>query len=488
MSISFNSIPIDLRTPGQYLEFDASRASGGLTAQPQRVLVIGQKLAAGLAPAGVAVRIATADQAIQQFGRGSMLAAMFAVFLAANPTAEAWGFPLADNVAGVAATKTVTLTGPATAAGVIHLYVGGQRVQAAVAAADTATIAATALAAAVNANLDLPVTAASAAGVVTLTARHKGVSGEELDVRVNYGAGETTPAGLAAVIAAGTTGAGNPDVASVFTAIGDDWFNILVQPYTDTVNLNLVDEALAERFGPLKMIDAFAFSFKSATQGDLATLGSSRNGPHASIGGLKGSPTPPSVIAASYAGVVSYYGAIDPARPFQGLPLPGVLAPAVADRFNRQERDLLLRDGISTFTIDAGGAVLVERPITTYQVNGYGLPDDAYYDVNTLLTLSFLRFSVRARIASKYGRHKLASDGTLYAPGQAIVTPKVVRAELISLFGDWEDAGLVEDIEQFKADLIVERDLTDVNRLNALIPPNLVNQLRVFAGQVQFRL
>lgn len=488
MSISFNAIPLDLRTPGQYLEFDASRANQGAAVQPQRILVIGQKLSAGLAAAGQAVRIATPDQAVQQFGRGSILALMFAAFLTANPTAEAWGLGLADNAAGVAATKTVTVTGTATAAGVLTLYVGGVRVQSAVAAADTATVVATGLAAAVNANADLPVTAASAAGVVTLTARNKGELGEALDVRANYRAGETTPAGLTVAIAAGVTGAGNPDVTAVFSAIGDDWFNSFVQPYTDTANLDVVDAQLGDRFGPLKMIDGFAYGFRSGSFAALTTLGDGRNGPHASIGGLKGSPTWSPVAAAAYAGVVSYYGAIDPARPFQTLPLPGVLAPAVGDRFTRQERDLLLRHGISTFTVDAGGQVLIERPITTYRTNAFGLPDAAYLDVNTLLTLSYLRWSMRARIASKYGRHKLANDGTLYGTGQAVVTPKVIKAELISLFREWEEAGLVENLDQFIADLIVERDASDANRLNALIPPDLVNQLRVFAGQVQFRV
>lgn len=488
MSISFNAIPLDLRTPGQFLEFDASRAVSGAGVQPQRILVIGQKLASGPATAGQPVRIATPDQAVQQFGRGSMLALMFAVFLKANPSGEAWGLPLSDNPAGVAATKTVTVTGPATSAGVVNLYVGGVRVQAAVAPADTATAVATALTAAVNANLDLPVTAANAAGVVTLTCRHKGEAGEALDVRFNLNSGEGLPAGLTAVAAAGVAGAGNPDVTAVFASIGDDWFNTFVNPYTDAANLTVVETELAERFGPLKMIDGFAYGYRSAAFGDLAALGSSRNSPHSSIGGMKGCPTWSPVVAAAYAGVCSYYGAIDPARPFQTLPLPGVAAPAVADRFSRAERDLLLRDGVSTFTVDAAGQVLVERPITTYQTNAYGLPDTAYLDVNTLLTLSYLRFSMRSRIATKYGRHKLADDGTMFAPGQAIVTPKVIKAELVSLFREWEAMGLVEDVVQFIADLIVERDANDPRRLNALIPPNLVNQLLTFAGQVQFRL
>lgn len=486
--ISFNAIPLDLRTPGAFIEFDSSRATSGPGVQPHRVLVLGQKTVAGVQATGQPVRVASADAAVQLFGRGSMLALMVQSLLANNPTADLTALALADNGAGVTATKTVTVTGPATAAGTLSLYVGGVRVQAAVAAGDTATAVATALVAAVTAQPDLPVTAASAAGVVTLTARHKGDTGNDIDVRINHRDGERTPAGLAVAVAAGVLGSGNPDVTAAFQAIGDDWFNTVVTPWTDDANLDAVDTALAERFGPLKMIDGLAYGFRSDTHGGLLAFGAARNGPHLSIGGMKGCPTWSPVVAAAYAGLISYHGAIDPARPFQTLALKGVVAPKVSDRFTREERDLLLRDGVSTFTVDAGGQVLIERPITTYQTNAQGLPDIAWLDVNTLLTLSYLRWSTRARIAAKYGRHKLASDGAQFGSGQAIVTPKVIRAELVALFREWEALGLVEDIEAFKAGLVVERDAGDPNRLNALIPPDVVNQFRVFAAQVQFRL
>lgn len=264
--------------------------------------------------------------------------------------------------------------------------------------------------------------------------------------------------------------------------------NHFVIPWTDAANLAVVEAELADRWGPLRMIEGLAHTAAAGSFAALTTLGSGRNSPHVTISGLKGSPTRPEVIAASSAGVISYYGAIDPARPFQTLILPDVLAPAPADRFTRQERDLLLRDGISTVTVDNAGNVMLERPITTYQTNGFGLPDGAYLDVNTPLTLGYLRYSARARISTKYGRHKLGDDGVPYGPGQAVVTPNTIRAELVSLYGDWITLGLVEDMEAFKADLIVERDPNDPNRLNALIPPRLINQLRVFAGKVQFRL
>jgi phage tail sheath gpL-like len=91
-------------------------------------------------------------------------------------------------------------------------------------------------------------------------------------------------------------------------------------------------------------------------------------------------------------------------------------------------------------------------------------------------------------MALRYPRHKLASNGTRFAPGQPIVTPNDIRNELIALFAEWEQAGLAEGIEQFKRDLLVARDPSDPDRLNAVIPPDTVNQLRVFAAQIQFRL
>ena len=48
-------------------------------------------------------------------------------------------------------------------------------------------------------------------------------------------------------IAAGVAGTGNPDVADVFTAIGDEWFNTFVLPWTDAANLDAMDAGLAER-------------------------------------------------------------------------------------------------------------------------------------------------------------------------------------------------------------------------------------------------
>lgn len=486
--ISFNLIPSDIRIPGVYAEFDASKALSGLPAVPQKILLIGQRLATGLTPALTPVRINSVAEAIAAFGRGSLAALAFAALKGVNDRTESWGIGLADNGGGTSATCTITVTGPATAAGTVALYVGGKRLQVGVATGTIATAVATAIGAAINADLDLPVTAGVAGAVVTLTARNKGTAGNDIDVRDSYYTGEALPAGIALAITAMAGGATNPDVATVWPAIGDSQYSTIILPFADTATLTTTEAELATRSGPMKMIEGLAYGALKGTQGALAAAGAARNSQFVSLIGAKASPSHPVAWAAKYAGVIAYHAAIDPARPFQALEMAGLLPPAQVDRFTQTERELLLRDGISTFTVDNGGVVRIERAITTYQVNAQNLEDVSWLDVNTPLTLFYLRTTLRIRLSTKYPRHKLADDGTNAAPGQAIVTPSVIRGELIALARDWESAGLVENLDQFKQDLIVERDPNDRNRINALVPPDIVNQLRVIAAKIEFRL
>ena len=234
------------------------------------------------------------------------------------------------------------------------------------------------------------------------------------------------------------------------------------------------------------MLDALAYTAVAGTHAQAGTWGNARNNQLVSCMATGASPTPPYVWAAVNAVVAAASLSIDPARPLQALVLPGILPPATESRWTMEERNLLLYDGISTYSVDAGGVVRIERQITTYQENAFGVADPSYLDVCTPATLAYLRFATRARITQKFPRHKLADDGTRFGPGQAIVTPSIIRAELLALFRELEAKGLVENFDQYQQELIVERDPDDRNRVNVLSSPNLVNQLRVYAEQIQF--
>jgi phage tail sheath gpL-like len=360
----------------------------------------------------------------------------------------------------------------------------------ALASGDTKDQIADKITAAVNAMTDLPVTAASTGAgsskASTVTARHNGEEGNYIDLRANYYQGEKRPNGLSLTITAMHDGATNPVLATAIAAIGDTQYHTIVMPWLDATNLTALATELESRWGPLIAKEGQAFAGTTRTLANSETLTLSRNEKLLSILCLGASPTPPYEIAAAVAGVRALSVSADPGRPYQTLPVPGVLPPAIQYQFDATERGILLSDGGSTLTCVAG-AVYIERLITTYRLNGQGVADPAYRNVETIDVLAALRYTLRVRIALKYPRHKLAGDGTLFDAGQAVVTPKMIRAECCAIFREWESAGWVEDFEQFKKDLVVQRSGSDPDRVDAIIPPNCINQFRVFAAQVQFR-
>lgn len=490
MAIGFDTIPGpgSLRKPGVYSEIDNSQAVSGPQSVTYRRLLMGQKLTAGVAPANALIRITSPTQADIQFGAGSMLAGMVRAALSIDTYTELLVMPLIDNAAGVAATGTIAFTGPATASGTIELMIAGRRVPVGVLSGDTATVIGTAAAAAISATADMPVTASAATGTVTLTSRHKGESGNSLNARVNYYAGQALPAGVGVTVTAFANGAGNPVLDTALAALGDEWLHTWAVPYSDTASLASIKAELNSRFDWDREIEAHAFVAARGTQGTLGAIGDSHNSQHLTIIMANDEPMPAYEKAAETMAIAAYYAAIDPARPIQNLAYAWCLPPAAADRFTNEERNLLLFDGIATSKVATDGTMLVERLITTYKTNTAGGSDISYLDSETLFTLMFLRHDWRDYILRKYPRHKLADNGTRYGIGRAVVTPNVMKAEAIAKFREWEDLGLVENIDDFKANLIAERNASDPNRLDMLLPPDLVNQLRIVANKIQFRL
>lgn len=492
MAISFNTIPQNVRVPLFYAEVDNSQA--GYFSQSLRTLLIGQKLAAGVAAADTPLLVSRSDEAKTLFGIGSMLTRMHEVYRANDATGEVHCIALDDPAAGTQATGTLTVTGTASEAGTLNIYIGATRVQVGVAAGDSATIVAAAIEAAIDANVTLPVTAAVALGVVTLTARHKGLLGNDIKLQLNYrgsAGGESTPAGIAVAVVAMSGGTGTPDLEAALAAMGDDEYDFIVIPYSDSTTLDAFKVLMNDstgRWAYNRQIYGHVYSAKSDSAANLVTLGAARNDQHVSVAGYElGVPNPVWEYAAAYGARNAVFIAADPARPTQTGELVGILPAPAGARFIMTERQTLLSNGIAT-SYYGGGAVRVERAITTYQKNLWNQADPSYLDSETMHTLAYVIRRLRYNVTQKYARHKLANDGTRFGPGQAIVTPSVVRGEILSEYAALEEMGIVENAKAFAKYLIVERDANDPSRLNVLYPPDLVNQLRVFAVLAQFRL
>ncbi len=492
--MSFTEIPgpSSFRLPGVYAEVNNSRANVGLVDNEKRILVLGQRTSAGTVAAATPTLVTSKAQAVTYFGIGSMLAGMFDTLFDSNPFTEKWCVALDDNGAGVAANGTITVTGPATAAGTLNLYIGGELVQVAVASGDANTTVATAINTAINLLDDLPVTSTVNSGVVTVTYNHKGTVGNYVDMRINYRGtfgGESTPAGIGITIVQMASGASNPTLTSALAAIPEEIFDYWLFPWTDSTSLTAIEGALTSRWNALRQLEGHAVTGYSGSVATVDTFGSTRNSQHLTvIDAQYNSPTPPHIWAADALGQIAFSAAIDPARPFNTLPLANVLAPPVANRRTNSERNTLLFDGISTVTVDQTGMCRLERVITTYETNAGGSPDPSYLEANTMFVISHIRQTTKYRLSQVFPRFKLVDDDTRISVGQAAVSPKIIKGEIIALAGLWKQEGVVEDLAQFKEDLVVERNLSDPTRVDVILPPNIVNPLHIIAISIQFRV
>lgn len=492
-SVPFKVIPGSVRIPGAYFELDNSQAntsSGGT----QRTLIIGQITSSGIAAPNVPLISSGIGDAALQGGGSSQLANMVSMYRNNDAFGEVWYLPLADASSATAASGSVAFTAVPTTAGTIALYIAGMVVNVPVTAGQAIASIATAVAAAINAIALMPVTAAAAAGVVTLTADNKGLCGNEIDIRFNYygnAGGEAIPAGLSYTITAMSGGAVNPTLTTALGNLGDMTFDFIVSPYTDTASMTALQQFLNDQTGRwswMQQLYGHVFMSYAGTFASLTTLGTTRNNQHESIMGFYGSPTPSWLWSCAIAGQTAVSVRADPGVPLQYLPLVGVLAPPLAAQFDISLRNTLLWDGIATFLVQPDGTVQIENLITTYQENAEGVADDSYLEIETMFQLMLEIRTLQADLLSKFGRCKLASSGSRPAAGSNLVTPNTISANIVALYKQREIAGYVQNSDDFAEQLVVQKNTTNPNRVDILWPGTPVNQMRTFATLMQFRL
>lgn len=476
---TFNTIPANWRVPGFYAEFDPSRANTG--SLQYKLLVLGQRLATGTVAPLTPIRVSRATEAPIFFGPGSQLSEMLMAALAANPTMDVWAIALDDLNAGQAAAGAITLTDAASVGGTLRIELGNLAVRVGVTLGMASSAMASAIVAAINARTDLPVVAAIAAGNasrVDLTARNKGLAGNDIPIRVRFEVASqpTTPVITVTPFAGGT---GNPDIADVLAVMGDDWYRWIITPWTDSPSLTALETELSDRFSALRAIGARAFTAYRGTYGQAAAFGNARNSPHVTCMGTGASQTPPHLWAAVNGVVAANSLMNDPSQQLTALPLPGVQPPLAGDRFTASERNNLCYEGMSTYTVDAGGIVRIENQVTMYQTDPQGNADDSLLHINVPELYEEYR-RLQKLLFAPHARDKFSADGNDIPAGQPIMTPKKARSMLYQFYSDLISVrGWCEDLDHYKATLICEK--AD-DRLHIVDQPNFINNLRqVFA-------
>lgn len=487
MSISFSTVPASAIASGVFIEQEFKRTGpGGVI--PQRIAVLGQYNTGKTPTDNQAQNVTSADEAASLYGRGSMLHRMAKKLFGAigNGTVPVDFFPLPAGTG--AATGTITITGPATSAGTIALYIAGDRVTVAVASGDVQNDIATAVAAAINADLDLPVTAVASTNAVTLTARNAGLAGNQITVRQDIAAGDASaePTGVTVVIVAMASGSADPTIATALGNFGGTWYTWVVNPYNSDTSCDLLEAAGAVRIDAGVKKPFVGVVGYNDTRANYLTWLASRNSPWTASIVVDSSPNHPAEIAASAVGVCAVSANAEPAKPYKTIGLYGITPGNVAAWTYAQEDSVEAAGGSPTY-VDAGGTVRIRDFLTTYVTNALGAVDDSWRYVVTITNVQAKIYSLdQLFLSAPFDRAVIVDDNAVTGKEFA-VSPKRVKSYVINLIDSlWIPQAWSKNRDDIVAGIIVEINQSNPGRIDVLVPDIIAVGLRIVAVKYQW--
>lgn len=487
MSIGFNAVPSNAIASGVFIEPEFKR-SGPPGPIPQRVALLGQYNVGKTPTDNQPLAITSVDEAKSYFGRGSMLARMAARLFAGigSGTVQVDAFPLAAGTGS--ATGTITVVGPSTSAGTISLYIAGDRVPVAVANAAAQNDIAAAIGAAINADLDLPVTASVTDNVVTLTARNAGLAGNQITVRLDLGSGDSVaePTGLTITIVAMSGGSSDPSIQTALDNFGGTFYTWVVCPYNTDTSLDTLEAVGTARLDPaIKRPFAGVVGY-NGTRANFLTWLVDRNSPWTTAVPVDSSPNHPAEIAAAVVGSCSVSAQTDPARPYKTLLLPGIKPGTTAPWTYAQANAVEVAGGSATY-VDASGQVRIKDLVTTYTTNPLGAVDESWRWTVTITNVQAKIDSLdQLALSAPFDRGKVVDDAAVTGQEYA-VRPNTVKAYIIDLIDSlWIPQAWSKKRDTIVAGIKVEINESNPGRIDVLVPDIIAVGLRIMAVKYQW--
>ncbi|NUH52711.1 phage tail sheath subtilisin-like domain-containing protein [Citrobacter portucalensis] len=470
--IQFDTIPDSMRKPGVHFEFSTRLAVGTLPGNTQRVLVIGPMLATGTATPLNAVSVFSEDEAARYFGAGSLAANMAAAAMKANDYLQLDVIGIPDGTSGQPATGAVKVDGQASSSGTLSVRIAGETVTINVEAGDEPAKIIPSLVKAMEQQPALLVSGEYKAegAQLALTARTKGEWGNGITLSAS-----TTASGLTLTPTPMANGELDPDIQPALDAVFAAGHNILICPFSTDAALSALKQHLDKTGGALEQRGAVGCAGWVGSLGAGTTLAGNVNNGRVSVPWYRGSVKLPAMLAAAYGAVMA--GEEDPARPLNGLALTGMDVVEMSQRESRNEQENALRNGLTPIEVGPGNTVQIVRAVSTYTVNAQGVEDVSLLDITSIRTLDYTRKACRERISLRFPREKLSTR-----------TPPKVKSELYDVLIKLEEAEILENVSANKDRLLVRKNGKDPNRLDCVVPADVVNGLHVFAGRIDMIL
>lgn len=460
---------------------------GGVVFLPQRVAVVGQGATASVYPT-TKFRATTAAQVGQIVGFGSPLHLAAQQLLPANGdgvgSIPVTFYPLVDDGAGVASVGDITPTGTATKAGAFRVLVNGiQSAQFTVAVGDNPAAVITKIISAINGVLAMPVVASNGTTKVTLTAKWKGASGNDLEVQLSG----PTDTGVTFAITQPVSGAANPDVQDALDQVGNVWETMVLNclDIADATALNAYQTFGDGRWGALVRKPLVVFSGSPAlTPSAALAITDARKTDKVNVAlANPGSVTLPFVSAAGQLARIVKIANNNPARDYGRQIASYILPGADGVQWDYPQRDQAVKGGASTVEV-RDGEVNISDVVTMYHPTGEEPP--AYRYVCDIVKLQNIIFNVDLQF------NNAEWDGAPLIPDeQPTVNPEAKKPKNVkAVFGALADNlglnALISDPAYTKANIQCEIDSQNPKRLNSVFPVKLAGNVNIHSIDLNF--
>ena len=494
-TVTFDQIPNTLRDPRNVSEIRPNYGNVGLLLLPSKALIIGNMLAGGAGTPLQPYPITGPGQAEALWGAGSVVATKVNAWMANNTTTPLFAIGVPDAAGATKASQTINLGNASFSGGFsCTVWVGTQfQAPVVVPAGATQSDLANAILANINASPSFPVTAALVAGGsnVLVTAKNAGLTGNDIPLLITNRSDASAPIISIGVGPAGSTaasanlagGLGNPSLAPVLEGVAATWYTDIDQPWNDPTNYGAYTAELVRRYGALVNLDARGYLAIGGSYATVVGEGDAGNCIQLVTWPVRGTLDPIWCWASALGAIHAFRLANDPSRQSRGIAVVGLTAPADGNIWTPEERDLLLHNGLSTFTGLNDGTVVVGRTVTGYLQSTEGVADAAWLDVMTPATMTAIRYDWDAYVDLVYQQAKLFPDGSLGAEyDDTAATPKRMSGSWMKRGQDYARAGWISSAAPAGYTL----NPSDKNRLDGQPGVVIAGNLFITASVLEF--
>ena len=464
---------------------------GGILFLPQRIAVVGQGSTASVY-ATTKRQVTSATEAATLYGFGSPIHLAVLKLLPVNGdgvgTIPVTVYPLVDDGAGVVSTGDIIPSGAQTEAAAYTININNiVSEQFVISAGDTVATIITAMAAAVNATLEMPVLAVDATpGTSTqldLTSKWEGTSANDIFVEV---VGSTT-AGTSFAITQPVGGLVNPDVDDAINQVGNVWETMVLNcmDVADTATLDKFSVFGEGRWGALVRKPLVVLTGNTATTVTNATAVSDARKTDRVNGQLvaPGSKDLPFVVAARQLARIVKVANNNPPQDYGSQDATGLTPGTDGEQWTYTDRDVAIKKGSSSVEVK-DGVVNVSDVVTFYHPMGDPIP--AYRYVVDIVKLQNIIFNLDLIFATpEWDGAPLIPDNQPTV-NRSAKKPKAAVAAVASMLDSLGLNAIISDPETAKANTIAEINDQNPKRLDVSTTVQLSGNTNIISVDLNF--